>query len=160
MIRFESQELAEELGGRLVGHRRVRLRERVDELHDAVVVGDHVALIGVVDGPEGLGLALGEVERRRHHQFLVRPRLLAEDLHGVRRLVLRARDPGHEGNQEGSDHQYASISMSHGCPLPPGVARSFTLAAPVRAAVWGRAHGGYIRLWSYAGRLEGVGPCP
>ena len=101
MIRLERQELTEELGGGLVGHRSVRLRERVEECGNPVVVGDHVALIGIVDGPEDLGLALREVERRRHHELLVRTRLLAEQLHRVRGLVLRARQPAPETGQEG-----------------------------------------------------------
>src|SRR5262249_3707959 len=98
-------EVVQELRRRLVVHRLIRGRKRGDEVGHAVVVLDHGALVGIVDGPESFGLALGELQRLRHEELLVRPHLLANDVRVVRRLVLRHGDACREGDEEhGHDH--------------------------------------------------------
>src|SRR5262249_14616519 len=50
-------------------------------------------------------LGLGELERLRDDQLLIRPHLLANDVRVVRRLVLRHRDACRDGDEEhGHDH--------------------------------------------------------
>src|SRR5215831_14027025 len=73
VIALESQVLLEQAGRRVVAQRIVILGVGLDQLQEPIVVVHHVALVGVVDGPKGLALTLGEIEHGGHHGPLVVP---------------------------------------------------------------------------------------
>jgi hypothetical protein len=121
-------------------------------------VGDHVALVGVIDRPEGLRLVLGELEGGRDHELLVRPGLLAENLHLVRGLVLGDGHPVYETDQDSSNHHHVSNSISHGSSAPFGrCAVVYAWTASLVAGVW-RTRGTCLNGPSYFTGLDRA--CP
>src|SRR5215831_10856728 len=149
VVALEAQVLLQQARGLRVGHRLVRRGVVIEELQQAIVVRDHVALVRVVDGPEHLGLALRELEHLGHHGLLVGPELLAQDVHVVGGLVLRDDDPAHETGQGASQRDQVRESISHG-RLAPFVRRGTTRhLTPTRL----------LAPWDHR-PAAGVRPCP